>query len=211
MNITKFGHCCLLIETGGVRILTDPGVYSSGQNSLTGIDAILITHDHSDHLDVDSLKAVLGNNPKAVIYTNNEVAKKLDENNVVYKTLLDGEKTAIRGMVIEGIGALHEFMYPTIPQSTNTGYLIAEKLFYPGDSFTSPKRHIEILALPVAGPWLKLSEAIDYAAALKPRVCFPVHDGILKKVGSTNVIPSKVLAPLGIKFVVLDEGKVQEF
>lgn len=211
MNITKYGHCCLLIETDGVRILTDPGVYSSGQNVLTDIDVILLTHDHSDHLDVDSLKTILRNNPKVVIYSNNEVGKRLEENNVAYKTLLDGEETEIRGVKIEGVGAHHEFMYPTIPQTNNTGYLIAEKLFYPGDAFTKPNRPIEILALPVAGPWLKLSEAIDYAIALKPKVCFPVHDGILKKAGSTNAIPTKVLAPLGIKFVVLEEGKAQEF
>lgn len=211
MNITKYGHCCLLIETDGVKILTDPGVYSTGQNTLMGIDAILLTHDHSDHLDIDSIKTILHNNSKAIVYTNKEVEKKLEAQNIAYKILLDGQKAEIRGVSIEGVGLLHTLMHSAIPQSENTGYVIAEKLLYPGDSFVKPKRPIEILALPVAGPWLKLSEAIDYAVALKPKVCFPVHDGILKKVGSTNVIPQKVLTPLGITFVVLEEEKVQEF
>lgn len=58
----------------------------------------------------------------------------------------------------------------------NTGYFIDEKLFYPGDAFTDPGRPIDVLALPVAGPWVKISESVDYALALKPRTVFPVHD-----------------------------------
>ena len=39
MNITKLGHCCLLIEEKGLRILTDPGAYSTGQNEIKNIDS----------------------------------------------------------------------------------------------------------------------------------------------------------------------------
>ncbi|MEK6878040.1 MAG: MBL fold metallo-hydrolase [Nanoarchaeota archaeon] len=59
MNITKYGHCCLLIDINGVRILTDPGNYSTMQDTAENVDFILITHEHSDHLHIDSVKTIL--------------------------------------------------------------------------------------------------------------------------------------------------------
>jgi L-ascorbate metabolism protein UlaG (beta-lactamase superfamily) len=70
MKITKFGHCCLLIDEKSLRILIDPGKYSDGQNSITNIDVVLITHEHQDHLHVDSVKSIIANNPSVRIMTN---------------------------------------------------------------------------------------------------------------------------------------------
>ena len=101
-------------------------------------------------------------------------------------------------------------MHKDIPLSANIGLFIDERLWYPGDAFTNPERKVDILALPVSGPWMKIGEAIDYAIEIKPKLCFPVHDGILKKIGTTNTIPPKILEPLGIKFQILEEGKETE-
>ncbi|MCX6731840.1 MAG: hypothetical protein NTX55_02540, partial [Candidatus Parcubacteria bacterium] len=90
-------------------------------------------------------------------------------------------------------------------------YFIANRLFYPGDAFTNPRKQVEILALPVAGPWTRLLDAIDYALEIKPKTCFPVHDGILKSPGTTNRIPPQVLGPKGIKFNILEIDKEYEF
>lgn len=73
MRIKKNGHCCLLVQTPSAVILTDPGMFSSEQNVLTGIDIVLITHEHADHLHVDSLKEILKNNPSARVITNSSV------------------------------------------------------------------------------------------------------------------------------------------
>ena len=62
MKITKFGHCCLLIEEGEAQILTDPGNYNDTPE-VENLDAILITHEHSDHFHLDALKAILENDP----------------------------------------------------------------------------------------------------------------------------------------------------
>jgi L-ascorbate metabolism protein UlaG (beta-lactamase superfamily) len=207
MKITKFGHCCLLIEENNLRILTDPGTYSSGQNDAKNIDVILITHDHQDHLHVDSLKTVIQNNPSAKIFTNDGVGKLLEKENIKYRILRNGQNITEKSVIIEGFGEKHAVMYVSIPQTENTGYFINNKLFYPGDAFTNPEKPVEILALPIAGPWMNLPEGIDYAIEIKPRVCFPVHDGILKNIGSTNRIPSTILEPLGIKFIVLEVEK----
>ena len=204
MKVTKYGHCCLLIEVNGLRILTDPGSYSEGQNEVKNIDLILITHEHPDHLHIDSLKQVLKNNPQAKIITNTGVGKLLDVEKIAYEIVDDQKSTTEKNVLIEGFGTKHALMYETLPVVENTGYMIAERLFYPGDAWTNPNRKVEVLALPVAGPWMKIAEAIDYAKTIKPKVCFPVHDGGLKKPGVVHVLPPKVLKPLGIEFKVIE-------
>jgi len=211
MKITKFGHCCLLIEENGVRILTDPGTYSTQQSEVKNIDFILITHEHADHFHVDSLKALLKNNPRAKVITNKSVGALLEENSIAFSLVEDGQNFDADGVLIEGFGKDHALMHTSIPPIQNTGYFIADKLFYPGDAFTNPGKQVEVLALPVAGPWMRLLEAIDYAVEVKPKICFPVHEGILKQPGSTHAIPPKVLESEGIKFMVMEIDKEYEF
>ena len=211
MKIIKFGHCCMLVEVNGLRIITDPGSYSTGQNDVKDIDVVLITHDHIDHLHVESLKNLIKNNPKVRVFTNQGTASALEKEGITFEVLGHGENITMESVLIEGLGEFHAEMYKTIPLSPNTGYFIADKLFYPGDAFTIPGKPVEVLAVPVAGPWMKLSEGIEYAIAVKPKKCFPVHDGILKSVGSTDRIPGQILLPLGIEFTPLELGKEYEF
>ena len=194
-----------------MRILTDPGNYSTSQNDAKNIDVVLITHEHQDHLHLDSLKTILVNNPKAKIVTNHSVGNLLAKEGIRYVFLEDGQILEEKGISIEAFGKKHAVMHSAIPQTENTGYFIANKFFYPGDAFTNPRKPIEILALPVAGPWLRLSDGIEYAKELKPKICFPVHDGMLKSIGSTNKLPSVVLEPLGIKFIVPELNKKTDY
>ena len=211
MKITKFGHCCLLIEENGVRILTDPGTYSMQQSEVKNIDFVLITHEHADHLHIESLQALLKNNPQAKVITNKSVGALLEKENIAFSIVEDGQNSDANGVLIEGFGKDHALMHTSIPPIQNTGYFIADKLFYPGDAFTNPGKQVEVLALPVAGPWMRLLEAIDYAVEVKPKICFPVHEGILKQPGSTHAIPPKVLESEGIKFMVMEIDKEYEF
>lgn len=207
MQITKLGHCCLLIKEGDLTILTDPGTYSTTQDSITGIDLILITHEHPDHFHVESLKTVLKNNPSAKLYTVKGVAVLLDKEGIQYELLEHGQSITVRGVTIEGFGEKHADMYPGWPRVDNCGYFIANYFFYPGDAFTNPGKRVNVLALPVAGPWMKLSEAIDYAKDVKPKLVFPVHDGILKQQGMVHRLPVKFLPESDIEFKSLLDGE----
>ena len=212
MKLTKFGHCCFLVEEASVRILTDPGNYSTGQNDVKGIDIILLSHhEHQDHLFFDSLKVILRNNPSAKIISNGSVATRLESEHIPSTVLEDGGTISERGVTIEGIGRKHSIIYPDLPPIHNTGYFISNKLFYPGDAFTNLQRRVEILALPLAAPWLKLSESIDYAKEVRPNICFPVHDGNVRAPESIYRVARLVLEPLGITFIVLDPGKEMSF
>src|SRR3989338_5542153 len=85
MKIKKLGHCCFIAEPKtGVRIMTDPGAFSALQLQEKNINAIIITHEHQDHLHIDSLKKVLENNPNAIVITNTAVGKLLDEAGIKY-------------------------------------------------------------------------------------------------------------------------------
>lgn len=222
MRITKLGHCCLLIEEGGVKILTDPGAWSTRQNEVKEVDVTLITHEHQDHFHIESLRAVLANNPKARVITNRGVGALLDKEGIAYELLEDKQSKTISGILLEGFGEKHAVIYKEFGQVQNTGYFIANRFFYPGDAFFvptcaadgaagRPQKPVEILALPVCGPWMKISEAIDYAKALKPKVAFPVHDGMLKIIGPFHGVPQAVLSEVGIEFRPATEGTILEF
>ncbi len=211
MTITKFGHCCLLVKENGLRILTDPGTYSTSQNEARDVNVVLITHEHPDHYHIDSVKSVMKNNPAAKIITNSAVRALLEKEGITSVVLEDGQETIEKGISIEGIGNIHAVIYPTLPRVQNTGYFIANRFFYPGDALTNPQRPVEILAVPIAGPWMRMSEGIDYAKELKPKICFPVHDGGLKNPGLVHRIPKMILDPLGIEFAVIKPDTSREF
>ena len=211
MKITKLGHCCLLVETRGIRILTDPGTYSTLQNDLKNVDLVLFTHEHADHFHLESLKIILQNNPNAKIIANESVGELLNKEKISFDLIKDGQKIEFKAVLIEGVGEKHATLYQSVPQTLNTGFFIDDVLFYPGDAFTDPKKQVEILALPVAGPWMKISEAIDYALKLKPESCFSVHDGILKNPGIAHRFPTMILNGNGINFFVPEIGQEMSF
>ena len=180
MKITKLGHCCLVLEVGGLKVMTDPGMFSIASHSeQVGIDLVLITHEHTDHLHVESLKVVLEKNPGAHVICNASVAALLRKEGIEATHISGGEHAEVKGLKIEGIGADHATIFEGFGQVENTGYFVGEKFFFPGDAFTNPKRAVDILALPISAPWMKVADAVEYLREIKPRMAFGVHDGIL--------------------------------
>lgn len=210
MKITKLGHCCLLIETKGKRLLTDPGCFTvEAHSKLADIDVILFTHEHADHYHLQSLKTLLEKNPSVQIFANSSVSELLTWENIQHTLINDGETIDFEWIILTGYGVRHEAQHSTWPISANTGFFIDDKLFYPGDALTDPRRPVDILALPVAGWWISTHEFIDYALKLKPRVAFPVHDNI--RFISSHLVPSKILPENGIEWVSMVEGESKEF
>lgn len=211
MKITKIGHCCLIIEDKGKKILTDPGVWNTGQNEVTGIDLIDISHEHADHFYLESLKRVLKNNPQATIVTNAAVSKLLEAENIASNILKDQQKENFEGFEITACGTVHAVIHSRLPVVMNTGYLFENKFFYPGDALTNPGAAVQILAMPMVGPWMKLSEAIDWATMIKPEVCIPVHDGMLNPRQWIYTNPTRLLAEEGIIFEAVEPGESREY
>jgi L-ascorbate metabolism protein UlaG (beta-lactamase superfamily) len=211
MKIKKLGHCCLVIETNGKRIMTDPGSYTTEeQTKEKNIDLILITHEHGDHLHVESLKKILENNPNIKIITNDGVGKILSETGIKYEVLENKIAKEILGVELEAHDCKHEEIFEEYGQVQNTGYFIDGKLFYPGDAFYNPGKPVEVLALPVAGPWTRIKDFMKYALDVKPKFCFPVHDGGLKSTELTYKI-AKILIKFDVVFKTFEENNEYEF
>jgi len=213
MKVTKYGHCSLLLEIEGLRILTDPGIWSRDFDDLAEIDIVLISHEHQDHLHVESVQTILKNNPAAEVITNASVGKILEEHGIVH-TILEGRGNTNRaGVLIEAFDGPHATIFGAFGLVKNTGYFIANKFFYPGDAYTEPDKPVSILALPIAGPWCKAEDALNYAVSIKPDQAFPVHDAILNKEGINLVhgLFENVLKSKGIIFTSLKEGESKDF
>ena len=214
MKIKKIGHCCLVIEittpNGTVRLMTDPGGFTIGQKEERNIDAVLFTHEHGDHFHIPSLKAILENNPGVRIIANTAVGKLLTNEGITFEVLENGASAEVKGVKIGSKDELHALIYKQIPQVQNTGYFIFDTehktFFYPGDTFMLPEEKVDVLALPVAGPWMKISEAIEYTLAVKPKVAFPVHDAILAVRSMGTMWPQKFITEAGISFVIIEDG-----
>lgn len=212
MKIKKLGHCCLIIEEKGKRIMTDPGSWTiEEQEKEKNIDLIIITHEHQDHIHVESLKKVLENNPNAKIVTNNGVGKLLDGTGVNYEILANKELKDFFGISVEAHVCEHAEIFKDMFQVENTAFFIGERLFYPGDAFYNPGKSVEILALPSAGPWANVKDVVNYALEIKPKFCFPVHDGMLKSFGANHKIPMLVFEENNIDFISFEENNEQEF
>jgi L-ascorbate metabolism protein UlaG (beta-lactamase superfamily) len=214
MKITKLGHCALVLEENGLTVLTDPGSFTiEAQNAVTGVDVVLITHEHADHFHIDSLKVILANNPQAIVVTNSAVAALIGKESlrVTVNIVGDGQSVSANGVLIEGFGKDHAPIYGTMGQCENTGYLVAERFYFPGDNFHTPGKPVDVLALPTAGPWMKMSEAIDFAKAIKARVAFGVHDGIMQPFFRGFIGNALKMFVPGTEYVALADGESREF
>lgn len=195
----------MVIDINKRRIITDPGFYSIEEHDkIQHADIVLITHEHADHFHVESLKAMIKRIPGLSVIANDAVGEILAKDGIEHRVMKHGEAVDLKDVHIEAYGKHHALFHKSIPPVSNIGFFIENKLFFPGDAFTDPKKSVDVLALPVAGPWMKISEAIDYALKLKPRLAFPVHDAV--RGASQHIIPEKVLSANGIEFIKLEES-----
>jgi L-ascorbate metabolism protein UlaG (beta-lactamase superfamily) len=192
LRVTHYGHACLLVELpDGTRILFDPGTYSVGFEDLTGLDAVLVTHEHPDHSDAARLPGLLEANPGARVVTIAEA---------------DGS-VAVGGAVVRVSQGEHAVVHPALPNVANNAYQVGDLLFHPGDSFARPQGPVRILLLPAGGPWMKLGESADYLRAVAPQIAVPIHQaGLATAHQQLHHQVLRGLAPPGTTVHVLDHA-----
>ncbi|NMH98666.1 MBL fold metallo-hydrolase [Pseudonocardia acidicola] len=181
MQITHYGHSCVLLDTGSTRLLLDPGTLSEGFEGVTGLDAVLITHQHFDHLDTERLPALMRGNPGARLIVDSGSAAQLG--GLDHEVATPGQTLDVAGTRVEVLGGDHAVLHPDIPMIPNNAYLVDGTHLHPGDAFTPASGPVEVLFVPAGAPWLKVGEAIDYLRAVAPRTAVPIHQAVLSAPG----------------------------
>ena len=186
MRLTKYSHACVRLEGDGVLVI-DPGVFSEAE-ALDGVDAVLITHEHFDHLNVDALTDALARRPAVRIFTHPDVVPKLGDLASVTTAVNSGDDFTAAGFGVRAYGGLHAVIHPDIPRVANLGYAIDGTVYHPGDSFDVPADvRVDTLFVPVSAPWLKTAESVDFIRAVKPRRAYALHDALLNDLGAPIV------------------------
>ncbi len=179
MQITRFGHAAILVEAADTRILIDPGVFSPDETfALEGLDAIVVTHQHPDHIDVNRGPGLLERNPDATLISDPDSAAALEFGD--WSPNAEGLETVVGGVTVRGVGSQHAVILPALPRVANVGVVLNAEgepsLFHPGDTYEYAPEGIDVLAVPLSAPWAKVSETVDFIQRVSPGALFPVHD-----------------------------------
>lgn len=187
MKLTHFGHSCLLVEIADQRILLDPGGFSSGFEKVTGLDAILVTHQHPDHWDEERLPGLVRANPNAQLLVEAETGQILRGKGLDAVDLASGTAVQLGGVSVDPVGDKHAVIHEDIPRIHNTGVVLRadgeSSVFHPGDALDAEPGDVDVLCVPINAPWCALKETIEFVRRIGSTRLVPIHDGLLQARG----------------------------
>jgi L-ascorbate metabolism protein UlaG (beta-lactamase superfamily) len=209
MRITKFGHACVRVEHDGTTIVFDPGMFTDPA-AVDGATAVLVTHEHPDHLVVDHLRA-----SDAPVFTIEAVAAKIraEAPDLAERiTVVAPGDTFDVGLPVRAVGELHAVIHPEFPRLFNSGYVVTagdQRVYHPGDSLTEPGEDVDVLLLPSSAPWLSSSEAVEFARAVKALRNLAIHDRIYTEAahGILEMQMNSFLPQEGLEYVRRADGE----
>ncbi len=234
MKITKYPQSCFVIESAGKKIMIDPGSFFAEKFSakdFLDVSAVLLTHQHIDHLDINSLKIFAGR--KIPIYGNTDVVAKLSVDGVKVNEVRDREKFSVAGFEIEPVDLPHcqlpscktcgrKFPVRPCPDHKNadivlvdgppnTGFVINATFFHAGDGIELAGFTAKNAGVPIVGPTIDHERAWKFIRGLNAKTVIPMHYDY-------SVFPAELrdpkrfakLAPKGVKVIVLNHGESTE-
>jgi L-ascorbate metabolism protein UlaG (beta-lactamase superfamily) len=180
VEITWLKHDAFLLKGDGIVVAIDPYELRSVPEKA---DLVLVTHDHFDHCDPNSVRLVA--KPDAVIVAPQNAASKLGKNVRVVKA---GDVLTEKGVTIKVVPA-----YNVRPERQRfhpknyggVGYLITlagKTVYHPGDTDLIPEMdnlgQVDIALLPVSGTYvMDAQEAAEAVKRIKPTHVIPMHYG----------------------------------
>jgi L-ascorbate metabolism protein UlaG (beta-lactamase superfamily) len=182
MQLTKLGHACVRLTKNGSTLVVDPGVWS-GPDPLSGAQAVLVTHEHNDHVDPGAVRAALTADGALELWSTASVAEKFAEFGGRVHAVAHGDTFSAAGFDVHVYGRDHARIVPQMPVIANVGFGIDGQVFHPGDSFTVPEDRFPTALVPVSAPWLKFSEAADFIGATGLERGYVIHDAVMSAEG----------------------------
>lgn len=174
VKITKYPQSCFLLEKDNSRILIDPGNFVAEKYSLSDflpLDAILLTHLHADHADPNILEQA--NDRGVRVIANQATIDFLSELN--FELISDRETVVISDFSVKAHELPHVLMVDGKPGPQNTGYVVDDVFFHPGDGVEISGLSIDCLAVPIAGPDLSPHDAYSLITSVGTKLAIPMH------------------------------------
>ncbi len=211
MKLTKYEHATMVLEEQGSKFIIDPGEFADLPD-LSEVVGVYVSHLHPDHMSAENISKIIQTNPKAILFTSEEVQKQLEAVKCERRNVVGYEEVECAPFLLHSFGYEHAAIYGGSP-CENAGIMLNNSFYYPGDSFTVPELPVKLLALPASAPWMKVSEAINFMKDVKPQIVVPVHDMLLSDIGKqiTYNWYQKACAEIGAEFKVLNVGESIEF
>lgn len=217
MKLTKFTHACVRLEKDNRVLVVDPGNFSEAAEALAGAEAVLVTHEHADHIDTEAVLEALRSNTHLELFAPAGVADQLrtDAPEAVARVnaVAPGTSFDVAGFAIRSFGGQHALIHPQIPVVANIGYLIDDNVYHPGDSFVIPDGiTVKTLLVPLHAPWSKSAEVVDFVIGVRAPRAFQIHDGLLNENGLKIVEGhvSRIGAKYGTEYSHLAAGESVE-
>lgn len=213
VRITFIGQATTLIESNGVTVLTDPhfgrrtllvrraSELSFDPVGLSKLSAVVISHAHHDHLDINSFKYIKNSVPVFVPKDLGKFLSKFIKNPIIELNQWSSHKISV-GTEITAAPALHTgFRWTGLRFRECNSYIISPgsnpPIFFAGDTgygshFKEIGRlygnSITVALLPIGGyapRWLKRGhltppQAIDAFLDIGARHLIPIHFGTFR-------------------------------
>lgn len=172
------------LERDGTAIVIDPGAFSDLDAALDGSPAVLVTHEHVDHLAADRVATAAGEGvdvwgPQPALDALAAAGAPSDRLHAVRA----GDTVTVGSFEIAVLGEWHALIHPDVPRVANVAYLV-DGVLHPGDALVDTEGHaVSLLLAPLCAPWLKLAEVVDWVRAVRPARVAVIHDAQLSDVG----------------------------